>query len=70
MSSSSSLRSFYFKHDQIKDPTLPENLEECGGRGVFIMKELSDEIMYDLIPQGVSKLWQHFYYLSGFLEIW
>ncbi len=30
----------------ISDPTLPNNLECCGGRGVFIMKQLSDEIKF------------------------
>ncbi len=29
------------------DPTSPENLEKSGGRGVFIMKHLSDEIKFD-----------------------
>lgn len=29
------------------DPTSPENLEKSGGRGVFIMKHLCDEIKFD-----------------------
>ena len=35
-----------FDPGNVKDPTLPENLEECGGRGVFIMRELSDKIVF------------------------
>ncbi len=35
-----------FNPHQVPDPTLPHNLECCGGRGVFIMKELSDEIRF------------------------
>ena len=35
-----------FNPNHVKDPTLEENLECCGGRGVFIMKQLSDEIIF------------------------
>lgn len=35
-----------FNHNSLPDPTLPSNIECCGGRGVFIMKELSDEIHF------------------------
>ena len=35
-----------FNPHQVPDPTLPQNLECCGGRGVFIMKQLSDEIKF------------------------
>lgn len=31
---------------EIKDPTLPENIAECGGRGVFIMRELADQLVF------------------------
>ena len=30
-----------FNPNSIPDPTAPENIECCGGRGVFLMKELS-----------------------------
>lgn len=36
-----------FNPSDIPDPTSPENIECCGGRGVFLMKELSDHIDYD-----------------------
>jgi serine/threonine-protein kinase RsbW len=35
-----------FNPKDIPDPTAPENLECCGGRGVFLMKELSDSMDY------------------------
>ena len=35
-----------FNPHQVPDPTLPQNLECCGGRGVYIMKQLSDEINF------------------------
>lgn len=35
-----------FNPRKVKDPTLPENIEECGGRGVFIMRELSDQLVF------------------------
>lgn len=35
-----------FNYLTVKDPTLPENIEVCGGRGVFIMRELSDQIVF------------------------
>jgi serine/threonine-protein kinase RsbW len=35
-----------FNPNKVSDPTLQENLECCGGRGVYIMKELSDTIEF------------------------
>ena len=35
-----------FDPDKLNDPTAPENIESPGGRGVFIMKHLSDEISF------------------------
>ncbi len=35
-----------FKHDELPDPTSPENLEKPGGRGIFLMKHLSDEVSF------------------------
>lgn len=36
-----------FDFENIKDPTAPENLEKMGGRGIFIMKHLSDDVKYE-----------------------
>src|SRR6185295_8418338 len=35
-----------FNYDQLPDPTAPENLEKPGGRGIFLMKHLSDEVAF------------------------
>jgi serine/threonine-protein kinase RsbW len=35
-----------FKYDNLPDPTAPENLEKIGGRGIFLMKHLSDEVQF------------------------
>ncbi|MCS7037362.1 MAG: ATP-binding protein [Saprospiraceae bacterium] len=35
-----------FNPKQVPDPTSPEHLEECGGRGIFLMKRLSDKCRF------------------------
>jgi len=35
-----------FNYDNLPDPTSPENLEKPGGRGIFLMKHLSDEVSF------------------------
>jgi serine/threonine-protein kinase RsbW len=35
-----------FNYDKLPDPTAPENLEKPGGRGIFLMKHLSDEVAF------------------------
>jgi serine/threonine-protein kinase RsbW len=36
-----------FEPTELQDPTSPENLSNYGGRGVFIMKHLSDEVDFE-----------------------
>ena len=36
-----------FDFKNIPDPTLPENIEKENGRGVFLIKNLADEVMFD-----------------------
>jgi len=36
-----------FKFNDVPDPTKPENLENVSGRGVFLMRNLADEILFD-----------------------
>jgi serine/threonine-protein kinase RsbW len=36
-----------FDPDAVPDPTLPENLERPGGRGLFLLRELMDEVEYN-----------------------
>lgn len=35
-----------FDFDQLPDPTAPENLLKIGGRGVFLMRQLSDDVEF------------------------
>lgn len=35
-----------FDFQNLPDPTAPENLEKPGGRGIFLMKHLSDEVSF------------------------
>jgi len=35
-----------FNPHNVPDPTLPHNIDCCGGRGVFIMKQLSDKLNF------------------------
>ncbi len=35
-----------FNPEQVPDPTSPERLEQCGGRGIFLMKRLSDKCRF------------------------
>ncbi|MEX2235022.1 MAG: ATP-binding protein [Cyclobacteriaceae bacterium] len=35
-----------FNYEILPDPTAPENLEKPGGRGIFLMKHLSDEVEF------------------------
>ena len=35
-----------FDYDDLPDPTAPENIEKPGGRGIFLMKHLSDDVIF------------------------
>ncbi len=43
-----------FSPDSVPDPTVPENIEEVNGRGVFIMSRLADEIKYSRKGNSVT----------------
>lgn len=36
-----------FDYDSLPDPTSPENIEKENGRGVFLMRNLADEVVYN-----------------------
>ncbi|RYY26371.1 MAG: ATP-binding protein, partial [Sphingobacteriaceae bacterium] len=36
-----------FDYNNIPDPTAPENLEKLTGRGVFIIKHLADQFIFN-----------------------
>lgn len=35
-----------FDYESLPDPTDPENLEKIGGRGIYLMKSLTDEVSF------------------------
>lgn len=35
-----------FNYDQLPDPTSPEKVDQPSGRGIFLMKHLSDEVEF------------------------
>ena len=35
-----------FDYRNLPDPTSPENITKCGGRGVFLMQQLADNIRF------------------------
>lgn len=37
-----------FDFSSLADPTEPENIEKIGGRGIFLMRNLSDEVKFEL----------------------
>lgn len=43
-----------FDYQNLPDPTAPENLAKPGGRGIFLMKHLADEVSFDNEGQSVS----------------
>ena len=47
-----------FDFNQLPDPTDPENIEKVGGRGIFLMKHLSDEVKFE---EGGKKTVLSFY---------
>jgi serine/threonine-protein kinase RsbW len=36
-----------FDFDNLPDPTAPENLEKENGRGIFLIKNLADDLVFD-----------------------
>lgn len=36
-----------FDYNGLKDPTSPENIEKPGGRGIFLIKHLSDDVKFE-----------------------
>jgi serine/threonine-protein kinase RsbW len=36
-----------FDFENLQDPTSPDNLEKTGGRGIFIMKHLADDVRFE-----------------------
>jgi serine/threonine-protein kinase RsbW len=48
-----------FNPDSVRDPTLPENIEEPNGRGVFLMARLADKIKYSKKGNTVTMIFKN-----------
>lgn len=48
-----------FTPENVPDPTIPENIEEADGRGVFIMSKLADEIKYSRKGNSVTMIFNN-----------
>jgi len=48
-----------FSPEKVPDPTIPENIEEVNGRGVFIMSRLADEIKYNKKGNAVTMVFNN-----------
>jgi serine/threonine-protein kinase RsbW len=45
---------FGFDYNNLPDPTAPENLELENGRGIFLMRNLADNVVYNALGNQVS----------------
>jgi serine/threonine-protein kinase RsbW len=43
-----------FDFDHLPDPTAPENILKENGRGIFLMKNLADEVVYEEAGRSVN----------------
>lgn len=43
-----------FDYNHLPDPTAPDRIEQLGGRGIFLMKHLSDEVKFLKGGKGVE----------------
>ena len=43
-----------FDYDNLMDPTAPENLENPGGRGIFLIRHLADEVEFNKEGRNVQ----------------
>ena len=47
-----------FNYKSLPDPTCPERICECGGRGVFLMNQLCDQLRYINGGSTVEMQWR------------
>ena len=47
-----------FDFENIPDPTAPENINKLNGRGIFLIKTLSDKVQYNLPDRRISMSFQ------------
>ncbi len=47
-----------FDPNALPDPTAPENIEKIGGRGIFLMMQLSDEVVFSNEGRKIEMIFQ------------
>ena len=45
-----------FDHKNLPDPTLEENLQELKGRGVYLIRRLMDEVMFNEVGNQITMM--------------
>jgi serine/threonine-protein kinase RsbW len=48
-----------FRPEEVPDPTLPENIEEINGRGVYLMSRLSDKLKFSKRGNRVTMMFKN-----------
>jgi serine/threonine-protein kinase RsbW len=48
-----------FRPEEVPDPTLPENIEEINGRGVYLMSRLSDKLKFSKRGNRVTMIFKN-----------
>jgi serine/threonine-protein kinase RsbW len=48
-----------FRPVEVPDPTIPENIEELNGRGVFLMSRLADKITFSKKGNSVTMVFKN-----------
>lgn len=48
-----------FDYESLPDPTAPENLEKMEGRGIFLMKSLSDKLNFYKMGSEVEMIFKY-----------
>ena len=45
-----------FDHENLPDPTLEENLQELKGRGVYLIRRLMDEVIFNEVGNQITMI--------------
>ena len=45
-----------FDHENLPDPTLEENLQELKGRGVYLIRRLMDEVIFNEVGNQITMM--------------
>jgi len=51
-----------FLPEEVPDPTIPQNVEELNGRGIFLMSKLADKVKYSKRGNAVTMFFKNLKY--------